>query len=369
MMAHFGTFNTRGIGLDEALEVALRAERSRDFRPTVRGITVGLSSGTSGHRGLFLVSAAEQAAWAGILLGRTLPGLRGRGYTVAFFLRSNSNLYERIGGRWLRFRYYDLMAPREQAVAALNREPPDFLVGPPSLLALLAAERIAGRLRIVPQRLIAVAEVLEPQDRDHLAEAFGAAIHQVYQCTEGLLAVSCPHGSLHIQEDLVAVQLEPLGAPADVCHYTPIVTDLWRRTQPILRYRLNDVVTVDPRPCPCGSAFRVLASVEGRCDDMVSLEQHAGGLRPVFPDTIRRMLLLSTADICDYQVYQDRPGRLRVHLEVAAGAEFHTVERAVRASIAQVAHQHGCRTPEVIVERGVPARDRESKRRRLQRLG
>jgi hypothetical protein len=34
MMAHFGEANTQGIGLDEALEVALAAERSRDFRPT-----------------------------------------------------------------------------------------------------------------------------------------------------------------------------------------------------------------------------------------------------------------------------------------------------------------------------------------------
>src|SRR5262245_52007899 len=56
MMAHFDTFNTCGIRREAAMEVALRAEASRDFRPMLNGLTVGLSSGTSGHRGLFLVS-------------------------------------------------------------------------------------------------------------------------------------------------------------------------------------------------------------------------------------------------------------------------------------------------------------------------
>ena len=73
MMANFDTFNTCGMTLAEALDAALRAERCRDFSPQVRGLTVGLSSGTSGHRGLFLVSRAEQAAWAGTILARALP--------------------------------------------------------------------------------------------------------------------------------------------------------------------------------------------------------------------------------------------------------------------------------------------------------
>ena len=46
MMAHFDRFNTRGVLGAEAMAVALEAERSRDFSPTVGGLTVGLSSGT-----------------------------------------------------------------------------------------------------------------------------------------------------------------------------------------------------------------------------------------------------------------------------------------------------------------------------------
>src|SRR5262249_3937491 len=159
---------------------------------------------------------------------------------------------------------------------------PDILVGPPSLLRFLAEARAQGRLRTTPCKILSVAEVLEPQEQSAIEAAFGIPVHQIYQCTEGLLAVSCPNGSLHIQEDLVALQEEtliegettpcPLLREEEEYHspllfkegvgsglrITPIITDLWRTTQPIIRYRLNDILTLDPRPCVCGSAFRVI---------------------------------------------------------------------------------------------------------------
>lgn len=366
MMANFDGFNTRAIRAEAALALALEAELRRDFTPTLDGLTVGLSSGTSGHRGLFLVSPWEQAAWAGTLIARTLPALRRRPYRVAFFLRSNSNLYERLGGRLIRFRYFDLMLPIAEAVAALNGFAPDILVGPPSLLALLAAERARGALRIAPERLISVAEVLEPQERARLAATFAAPVHQIYQCTEGLLAVSCRAGALHVQEDLVALQYAPLAD--DPLHVTPIVTDLWRRTQPIIRYRLNDVLQLDPRPCACGGAFQVIRAIEGRCDDVCYFAARSGGARPFFPDTIRRMILLSSPDIVDYQAVQERCGQLRIHLALPPGASFDAVAAAVRASVAATVAQYDCRPALVTIEPGIPPAAPGIKRRRVQRI-
>src|SRR5262245_45245697 len=50
MMANFDTFNTCGVSREDALVTALAAERDGNHRPLIRGLTVGLSSGTSGHR-------------------------------------------------------------------------------------------------------------------------------------------------------------------------------------------------------------------------------------------------------------------------------------------------------------------------------
>jgi phenylacetate-CoA ligase len=375
MMAEFDTFNTRGIRLIDAMTAALAAENQRDFSPTLGGLTVGLSSGTSGHRGVFLVSKNERLQWAGIILSRGLGGLRRRGLRIALFLRSNSNLYETLGGRWIDFRYFDLMTPLGDAVRALNQYQPDLLVGPPSLLTMLADAHVWGDLCIRPERVVSVAEVLEPQDEARLASVFNVPVHQVYQCTEGLMALSCAHGSLHIQEDRVALQLEPAvrqdtDAPlAEPQRWTPIVTDLWRRTQPIIRYRLNDVLTLAAAPCPCGSAFRVIAGIEGRCDDICYLIDLSGESRPFFPDAVRRMVLLAHAGIEDYQVFQDRTGQLRVHLQVAAATDFGEVTEALSRTVEQSVTCHGCRMPVLHCERGLTGRLPGDKLRRVRRLG
>src|SRR5690606_3872236 len=74
MMEHFDQLNTAGIRKDEAMRIALEAERHRDFRSTIGdGVTVGLSSGTSGNRGLFLVSTMERLAWVGTVTAKVLP--------------------------------------------------------------------------------------------------------------------------------------------------------------------------------------------------------------------------------------------------------------------------------------------------------
>ncbi|WP_165423239.1 F390 synthetase-related protein [Ktedonosporobacter rubrisoli] len=367
MMAHFDTFTTRGIKRDVAMEVALRAEQSRDFAPLLNDLTVGLSSGTSGHRGLFLVSPAEQAGWAGTILARVLHGWRPHHLHVAFFLRSNSNLYEQVGGTFIQFRYFDLMFPLEEAVARLNAFQPHIVVGPPSLLSMLASERSKDKLRIMPERLISVAEVLEDHARQAIETIFSVRVQQIYQCTEGLLAVSCQRGALHIQEDIVMLQFEALEGSEDRL-VQPIITDLWRKTQPIIRYRLNDLLELDPAPCVCGSGFRVIRAIEGRSDDICYFETLTGELRPFFPDTIRRMILLASPDITDYQVVQERNGQLHIYLQTEPGASFERVAQLVRASVAATIAQYACRSADVEIEPGLPPALPGKKLRRVRRL-
>jgi len=364
MMENFGEINTRGVALDEAMHAALTAERTRDFRPTVRGLTVGLSSGTSGHRSLFLADRTEQARWVGVVLARVLPPFRLRGYAITLFSMSGSNLYDDLRGRWLRFHHHDLATPLDEAVRRLNAEQPDLLCGPPSYLEALSARRIEGSLRIAPRKVISVAEVLEPHIAASLEERFGCPVHQVYQCTEGLVGISCRLGRLHAQEDLVATQFERVS-PDDMVT-TPIITDLWHRTLPILRYRLGDAVTLAADACACGSAFQVIERVEGRCDDVCEFERRDGSLRPVFPATVRRMVLLASEGIADYDAVQERPSHLRVRIAIRRGADPAHVSRDVRAAVMAGLEEQGVVASDVHIEIG----DREpatGKRRRVRR--
>ena len=106
-MSLFDRVNTKGIKKQEAFSVAQEAEESRDFTATMDGISIGLSSGTSGNKGMFLTSRREQEKWVGAVLDRVI-GLSLRKRKVAFFLRANNNLYEAVKSKLIQFDFYDL---------------------------------------------------------------------------------------------------------------------------------------------------------------------------------------------------------------------------------------------------------------------
>ncbi|MFD3164407.1 F390 synthetase-related protein [Herpetosiphon sp. NSE202] len=335
MMANFREFNSLEVPAAAAFDLAQQAEQERDFVPRLGDLTVGLSSGTSGHRGLFLLSPAEQLLWVGTILARTLHQIKPT--KIAFFLRANSNLYQQLGGRLIQFRYFDLTQALEPQLEMLNTYQPTIIVAPPALLLQLLAAAQTGELTHRPERMISVADALAPDEQAQLSTFFGIPIEQIYQATEGLLAISCAHGSLHIQEDLVALDFEDLGQG----RVTPYVTDLWRRTQPIIRYRLNDVLRLSSQACSCGSSFAVIEQIEGRRDDICYFTAH-GQRQAMFPDSLRRAILLAHPAILEYQIIQPADDQLQISLTIADTADATLVSTAVEQQIQRQLAEYGC---------------------------
>lgn len=313
MMEHFDTLNTASITKKEAFSVALEGETSRNFSPTIHSVTVGLSSGTSGNRGIFLVSPEERVKWAATVLQKTLPSSLFTSQRIAFFLRANSNLYSSVQKGPIHFSFYDLLEEVERHILSLNQYQPTILIGPPSLLRLLAKKQEAGSLTISPIKIVSVAEVLDPIDETYLSSVFKQKIHQVYQCTEGFLATTCSYGTLHLNEDLVVIQKEYIDKKMG--KFIPIITDFSRTTQPIIRYRLNDILTEKKESCLCGSPFTALSSIDGRQDDLFYFKQIDGTSVPVFPDFIRRCILFSSHEITEFRIIQHNFFHLEIMFE------------------------------------------------------
>ena len=307
MMAGFDDLVTVAVTRAEAEALALGNERSRDFTPDLRGCSVGLSSGTSGHRGLFVVSPAERDAWAGTVLARTLPPRRLTGHRIALFLRADNTLYESVGSRAVTFAYFDLYAPVADNLARLAAFDPTILVAPPSMLLPIADADLGLR----PARVYSVAEVLTDADAARIRAGLGLdVLHQLYQCTEGFLAHTCARGVLHLNEDDVLIEREYL----DERRFVPVVTDLRRRAQPIVRYRLGDVLVERAEPCPCGSALTALERIEGREDDTLVLTGLDQTPTRVFADLVARAMIHADG-VTEYRVRQVGAASLEVELE------------------------------------------------------
>jgi phenylacetate-CoA ligase len=58
-----------------------------------------------------------------------------------------------------------------------------------------------------------------------------------------------------------------------------LLTNLANRVQPLIRYEIPDVVTVEPEVCPCGRTLKRFGAVHGRSDDVLSLR--GGTLHPL----------------------------------------------------------------------------------------
>lgn len=362
MLANFNAMNTAGLTLTSVMAEAQAAERSRNFTPTVSGITVGLSSGTSAQRGIFAVSDRERARWAGTLLAKVLPdGLRA-GERAALFLRANSNLYTAVRNRWLSLRFFDLFEPFENHMVVLQAWRPTIIVAPAQVLRELAVGVLAGKLSLQPKRVISVAEVLDPQDRALVERAFGP-VHQVYQATEGFLASTCERGVLHLNEEFV--HIEPEWLDDEHRRFTPVITDFSRLTQPIVRYRLGDVLVARSMPCACGRVTRAIDHIEGRCDDMLLLSAVNGEVMPVFADVLSRALAQALPPDADYRLLQTGASSLALHAEVPE-----PILRVVRAHLDAALAQLGVATSSLswTLSHEVPAFDPTQKRRRIRKL-
>lgn len=339
MMSRFDEINTVGVRRDDALALAIANERAREFDADLGSNSVGLSSGTSGHRGLFVVSGTERDAWVGTVLARTLPRGRLFGHRIALFLRADNSLYESVGSRAVSFSYFDVYADMGENIARLREYRPTILVAPPSVLRLIARAADSGEFDVVPQKVYSVAEVLEVSDeRRIMASLRQPRLHQLYQCTEGFLAHTCERGVIHLNEDDILVEREPLDAE----RFTPIVTDLRRRAQPIVRYRLGDVLRERSAPCSCGSALTAIERIEGREGDTLVFRGLDGRDIPVFADVITRALLYAEG-FDEYRVTQIGASRLEIALDTVDDRSRRRVEDEVHA----LADRLSCERPEL----------------------
>ena len=299
----FDQINTRGIRFEEALNVGEEAERSRDFTPTIDGLTVGLSSGTSGNKGVFLVSEEERAWWVAMVIQRIL-GFSLKRRNVAFFLRANSKLYTSVQSKLIRFAFFDLLIPIERHLSRLNELQPNIVVGQPSLLMMLVEFQHGGSLHISPQKVISVAEVLSKEDQLAIESCFGVSVQQVYQCNEGMFGQTCSHGNFHLNEDGLIVEKEWL----DDTRFQPIITDMRRTVQPVVRYKMNDILHATT--CLCGSKMVAVSQIEGRTDDVL----HFSEGKSIFPDFIRRTITGVHRNITNYQIIQETPDLLSLYV-------------------------------------------------------
>ncbi len=321
LMSRFHDFNILKLTADE-----VRAGFETDFR--VHNMTVGASTGTSGHRGLFVISEREKYRWLGSILAKTMPDMILQKSRVAILLPQGGALYESAQkASRIKLAFFSLVEGVESWQHELERFDPTVIVAPPKVLRHLAEAESC----ISPRRLFAAAETLDPIDQVVIEAYFGGPLEQIYMATEGLLGVTCRHGKLHLAEDSIFFEYEPAGDGL----VSPLISSFRRQTQILARYRMNDLLRLSPQQCACGSPLQAVDEIVGRADDCFRFDT-VGGEVLITPDVLRNAVLGAGTQINDFRLCQQAKDkvllRLPPHLEADQAALARTsVENLFKA--------------------------------------
>lgn len=261
----FDRWNTLGLTRDAA-EAAARDAEIGGSGEVIPGVVAGFSSGSSGEPGLFISSKAERAEYLGHVIARLMPtSALFRKKRIALSLRASSKLYSDVSGAGpFRFLFLGLDLPGEIKLERLEAFAPHVLIAPAHVLSDLA-RHVADGAPWRPARLFWGAEPMGESERDWIEATLESRPAPIYQATEGFLGAPCVHGTLHLNEDVLIIEREPVPGTN---RFLPVITDLRRVSQPMIRMRLPDLLEPLPAPCLCGSARQAIRPVEGRLEDL-----------------------------------------------------------------------------------------------------
>jgi phenylacetate-coenzyme A ligase PaaK-like adenylate-forming protein len=315
------------------------------------GYRVMATSGSSGRRGLYVY---DRPAWVG-LLGQFLRYAEWAGNrpsvprrrVAAVVAGRPAHMTRRVAASanvgLHKVLPLSATTPVPDLVAGLNAFRPDFVNAYPSVAAQLADEQLAGRLRLELRGLSTSSELLTAAVRERLEHAFGVRVTDLYGTTEGLWGSTCPEeGGLHLYEDNCIVEnVDEQGRP--VPDGEPgsrlLVTNLFNRAQPLIRFELTDSVTFETAPCGCGRPLRRLRAVEGRTDDVLRV----GGVT-VHP--LQFAFLTADPAVRQFQVVQQGE-RVRLRVVVDDDRELDRLGARMTAQLRET----GVAAPAVDVER------------------
>ena len=321
---------------------------------------VNATSGSSGHPGFFLFDESEWAyilasfargqEWSGVRINLTR---RQKMATVASISpwHMSSQVAATVKSWWRPSLRIPASQPISQTVEQLNQWQPEVLIAYASMAGTLAEEQISGRLHIQPQVVYVASEVLTSQTKQRVKEAWGDEPYNQYAATEtaGIASEYLPCRQMHFYEDLVITEVvdgQYRPVPAGEYGAKILVTTLFSRTQPLIRYELNDSVRVSPETHDCGLPFRVLESVQGRVEDSLMLPARSGGELLIRPLVINR--IMDIAPVSGWQIQQQADQGLVILL---SGTRNGITDDSLAEQITRSLSQEGAQVPYVRVQR------------------
>jgi phenylacetate-CoA ligase len=271
--------------------------------PLLGRYRVNTTSGSTGHRGVFpfdrdewtwiIGSYSRSYEWGGIV-PKMLRRSRMAVVSTTAAWHQSAQVGSSVASCFVPTLRLDATAPLDAIVRRLNQWQPETLVGYASMLHLLAEEQLESRLRIRPRAVFSASEVLTETMRRRMTGAWGVVPFNVFGATEtSTIASECSHHRMHLFEDLVItenVDDDYRPVPVGELGSRILVTVLFSRTLPLIRYEMSDCIAVSKEPCPCGRTLGIVSRIEGRAEEELQLLAADGTRVRIHPNLFHDVL-------------------------------------------------------------------------------
>lgn len=240
------------------------------------------------------------------------------GLQMLDFCKAHSLLYRGIPTA---VQVLDVAAPVQEHAARMDEFKPDLIATYGSYLEILFPYlHTAGHRHHLPTVVAYGGDFPSDAVRRLIIDEFKILLLSNYQAVEAnRIGFECEqHRGLHLNIDLHPVRIVdaegrtvPQGQPGDV-----VVSNLVNRVTVLLNYRLGDIATLLPDPCPCGRLLPLLSLPQGRCYDFLVLP--SGQLLNALA---LRGLFFGGDPIWQYQLVQQSLTHLRLALVVGEACD------------------------------------------------
>lgn len=183
-----------------------------------------------------------------------------------------------------------------------------FLYGYPSILYLFSKHLHELGLHLPDLKaVVTTAEMLLPHYREGIEKFLGCPVFDNYGSNDGgVEAYECSlHAGYHYNDMQSIVEVVP-DAAAGAGRI--VITNLWNRSTPFIRYENGDLGTSSGRSCKCGAGFPLLEGILGRTTDILTF---GCGLSVSGPALT---LIFSKMKIDGWQIVQTGSNRVEVRL-------------------------------------------------------
>jgi phenylacetate-CoA ligase len=255
----------------------------------------------------------------------------------------SSTAYGHFPAAARRFAQLEFFAATDaQLMKQLSDYRPHVVIAYASILDKLALRAAEFPFAPTLRQVVNCSETLTVAARQRIQRAYHVPVLDSYATGECLfLSQGCPVSrGAHVNADwaiLEVVDENYRAVPAGELGKKVLLTNLFNRVQPIIRYEVGDMVALSAAPCACGSRLPKIAHIEGRTAEQLWVG-HPGNYQE-----ITAMMFKNAADylrdVREWQAVQEERNLLRVQLVPLPGATVN-LPRAGRKFTSTLRH-HG----------------------------